>query len=287
MIYYMGKFNKITIIGVGLIGGSIGLAIKKKRLAKEVIGVFRRTSTLKKALKHKAVDKGTMSIEDGVKDADLIILATPVSLIPSMAREAIKYAKRNTVITDVGSTKKWIVDKIEGQLARSIRGLFFIGSHPMAGSEHAGVEFARADLLNGSPCIVTKTAKTGAAALKKITGFWKALGAKVNVMSPAAHDKSVSLISHLPHIVAFGLAGAVPVKELKYAAEGFKDTTRVALSDPRLWADIFASNKREIAKAGLAFEKYYKKIIKAITQGRYSEIVRLLEEAKDVRSFLT
>ena len=277
------KFNRIAIIGVGLIGGSVGLAVKKRRLAKEVIGIFRRKATLKKALKRKAVDRAIMSINDGVKDADLIILATPVSLIPSVAREAIKYAKRNTVITDVGSTKKWIVDKIEGQLARSRRGLFFIGSHPMAGSEHSGVEFARADLLNGSPCIVTKTAKTSAAALKKITGFWKALGAKVNVMSPAAHDKSVSLISHLPHIVAFGLAGAVPAKELKYAAEGFKDTTRVALSDPRLWADIFLSNRKEIVKSGRIFEKNYKKIIKAITEEKYLELVKLLEKARTVR----
>lgn len=277
------KFNRITIIGVGLIGGSIGLAIKKRRVAEEVIGVFRRKPTLKKALKRKAVDRAVMSIKDGVKDADLIILATPVSAIPSMAREAVKYAKRNAVITDVGSTKKWIVDKIEGQLACSKRGLFFIGSHPMAGSEHAGVGFARADLLNGSPCIVTKTAKTSAAALKKIAGFWKALGAKVSVMSPAAHDKSVSLISHLPHIVAFGLAGAAPIKELKYAAEGFKDTTRVALSDPRLWADIFLSNRKEIVKSGRIFERYYKKLMAAIAKGKYQETVRLLEKARQRR----
>ncbi len=278
------KFNRVAVIGVGLIGGSVGLAVKRRRLAKEVVGIFRRKSTLKKALKRRAVDKAVMSIKEGVKDADLIILATPVSLIPSMAREIIKYAKRGTVITDVGSTKKWIVDKIEGQLARSGKGLFFVGSHPMAGSEHAGVEFARTDLLDGSPCIVTKTAKTSAAALKKIMGFWKALGVKVNVMSPAAHDKSVALISHLPHIVAFGLAGAVPVKELKYAAEGFKDTTRVALSDPRLWADIFLSNRKEIVKSAHSFERYYKKIIRAVAKNNYKETVNLLEAAGSRRA---
>lgn len=277
------KFNRVAIIGVGLIGGSIGLTVKKRRLAKEVVGVFRRKSTLKKALKRGAVDRAAMSVKEGVADADLIILATPVSLIPSMAREIIKYAKKGAVVTDVGSTKKWIIDKVEGPFARSHKGLFFVGSHPMAGSEHAGVEFARADLLDGSPCIVTKTAKTNAAALGKVAGFWKALGAKVNVMSPAAHDKSVSLISHLPHIVAFGLAGAVPIKELKYAAEGFKDTTRVASSDPRLWADIFLSNRKEIARSGRIFEKYYKKLIAAVSKGKYPETVRLLEKAKAVR----
>jgi prephenate dehydrogenase len=153
----------------------------------------------------------------------------------------------------------------------------------MAGSEHAGVEFARADLLEGSPCIVTKTARTNKAALIKIAGFWKALGAKVSVMSPEAHDKSVALISHLPHIVAFGLAGAVPPKELKYAAEGFKDTTRVALSDPKLWTDIFLSNREEIIKSGRMFERYYKKLIRAIASGKYSETVKLLEKAKAIR----
>jgi prephenate dehydrogenase len=279
----MPRFNKITIIGVGLIGGSIGLAIKKKRLAKEVVGVFRRTSTLKKALKYKAVDKATMSIEDGVRGADIIILATPVSLIPVVARAAVRHAKKGAVITDAGSTKKWIVDKIEGMLKGRRHSVFFVGAHPMAGSEHTSVEFARSDLLEGSPCIITKTAKTNKAALKKITGFWKALGAKTAVMTPQAHDRSVSAISHLPHIVAFSLAGATPVRELKYSAEGFKDTTRVALSDPNLWADIFASNKREIAKAAHSFEKYYKKVIKAILEEKYSELVRLLRKARVVR----
>jgi prephenate dehydrogenase len=153
----------------------------------------------------------------------------------------------------------------------------------MAGSERAGVEFSRADLLEGSPCIVTKTGRTDKGALLGVVGFWKALGANVSVMSPASHDRSVALISHLPHIVAFGLAGAVPVKELKYAAEGFKDTTRVAMSDPELWADIFLSNRREVVKSAAAFEKYYKKIVRAIAKGKYPETVRLLKRAKAVR----
>lgn len=281
----MPKFNRITIIGVGLIGGSVGLAIKKRHLAKEVIGVFRRASTLRKALKHKSIDKATMSVKEGVEGADLIILATPVSLIPTLAREAIRHAKKGAVITDVGSAKKLIVEKIEKAIGRSKR-VFFVGSHPMAGSEHAGVEFARGDLLKDSPCIVTKTNRTDKQALKKIVNFWRALGAKVEIMTPAGHDKSVALISHLPHIVAFSLAGAVPVKELIYAAEGFKDTTRVALSDGRLWADIFVSNRKEIISAAASFEKYYKKIIKALSKNNYPEVVRLLQEAKSKRSKL-
>ncbi|MDD5449572.1 MAG: prephenate dehydrogenase [Candidatus Omnitrophica bacterium] len=281
----MRNFNKVTIIGVGLMGGSIGLALKKRRMAGEVTGVFRRASTLKKALKHKAVDKASETIEGGVKDADLIILATPVHSIPGLARESLKYAKKGAIITDIGSTKKWIVDSVDKMFGRSKK-VFFVGSHPMAGSEHAGVEYAKKDLFKNSPCIVTSTPKTDKKALDKVVKFWRELGLSVAVMSPSEHDRSVSLISHLPHLVAFSLAGAVPVKDLAYAAEGFKDTTRVAMSDPRLWTDIFLSNRKEIVKAGSCFEKYYKKIITAIAKGNYSEVVGLLEKAKTIREHI-
>lgn len=278
----MTRFNRITIIGVGLIGGSIGLAVKKKRLAKEVIGVFRRRSTAERALRHNAVDKTAMTVRDGVKDADLIILATPVSSIPALCREAIKYAKKGAVITDVGSTKKWLVDRVE-KMARKNKAVLFVGSHPMAGSEHTGVEFAKPGLLKDSPCIVTKTSGTNKNALTAVVNFWKALGAKVSVMTPENHDRSISQVSHLPHLVAFGLAGAVSAKDLVYAAEGFKDTTRVASSDATLWADIFLSNKKEVLRSARMFEKQYKKIVRALSKEDYSKVVKLLEQAKRIR----
>lgn len=278
----MKQFNKIAIIGVGLIGGSIGLAIKKRHLAIEVVGVFRRKSTLRKALKCKAVDRAVTSIADGVKGADLIIVASPVHSIPKIIKEAARYAKRGATITDAGSTKSWIVGQVDKSLAKS-RKVHFVGAHPMAGSEHAGVEFAKADLFEGSPCIVTKTAATDGKSLRDIVNFWSQLGAKVKVMSPSSHDKSVSLISHLPHIAAFALAGSVPKGELQYAAEGFKDTTRVASSDPSLWADIFLTNKKEILRAGKFFQSYYKDILKAISKSDYSKTVNLLKKAKSKR----
>lgn len=276
----MRQFNKITIIGVGLIGGSIGLAVKKQHLAKEVMGVFRRKSTIKKALKRKAVDTATMNIREGVKDADLIVLASPVYTIPVLALEAIRYARPCAIITDVGSTKAWLVKRIERSLGRGRKRISFVGSHPMAGSDHASVEFARSDLMQGSPCIVTKTGKTDPEALAKIVGFWKALGAKVAVMSPESHDRAVSLVSHLPHIVAFSVAGVVPPAMLRYAAEGFRDTTRVAASDPKLWADIFLTNRREILKACRMFESYYKSLLKSLSSGDYSKTVKILKKAK-------
>lgn len=281
----MKLFNKITIIGVGLIGGSIGLAIKKRRIAKEVIGVFRRRSTLNKALKRKAIDRGTLDIEAGSKDADIIILATPVFLIPKMAKEILKYAKDGAIITDVGSTKAWITARIEKDMRRH-RTISFVGSHPMAGSERAGVESARVDLLEGSPCIVTKTDSTDKRAIVNVVKFWKALGAKVTVMGPVKHDMTVALISHLPHIIAFSLAGAVPEETLRYAAEGFKDVTRVASSDPVLWAEIFLTNRKEVAKSCRAFEKYYKKMLRAISGDNLPAMIELLKTAKYKRDKL-
>jgi len=278
----MKLFNKVTIIGVGLIGGSIGLAIKKRHLADEVVGVFRHKSTLENALKYKAVDKAAMSIEDGVKDADLIVAASPVHSIPKIIEAAAKYAKKGAIITDAGSTKVWIVSSAEKSLVK-FRKIHFVGSHPMAGSEHAGVEFARADLFERAPCIVTLSAATDRTSLNRVVKFWSSLGAIVKVMSPASHDRSVSLISHLPHIVAFGLAGSVPLQDLQYAAEGVKDTTRVASSDPELGADIFLTNKREILTAGRLFESYYKNILKAISKGDHKKTVDFLKRAKSKR----
>ena len=276
------KFNKIAIIGVGLIGGSIGLAIKKRRLANEVIGVFRRKPTLKKALKVKAVDAAVMSVEEGVFDADLIIIASPVRSIPYLAAEAIKHAKRGAIITDVGSTKTWIVEKLDDMLKGS-SSVKFIGSHPMAGSEQAGVEAARADLLCGAPCIVTRTANTDSAALNKVTSFWKTLGSRVTVMSPAKHDSVAAAISHLPHLVAFGLVGAVRGGDIRHAAEGFKDTTRVASSDPALWADIFLTNKTAIAQAVRAFDKSCKAIQRSLSTNDTKGLVGILKSAKSKR----
>lgn len=273
------KFNRITIIGVGLIGGSIGLAIKNKRIAKEVVGVFRHKATMKKALAKKAVDRGVMNIAEGVKDADLIIVASPVYSVPELVCEAMTFAKTGAVITDVGSTKSWIVDEV-AVFAKKRPDVSFVGSHPMAGSEHAGVEFARKDLMQGSPCIVTKPVDGNGRAFKVVTGFWKSIGARVSVMTPAGHDRAISLVSHLPHIVAFSLAGAVPEKFLKYAAEGFKDTTRVASSDPELWADIFFSNRKEVLRSASRFETSYKNLLKALSAGNYRGVVKILGKAK-------
>ena len=281
----MKRFNKITIIGVGLIGGSIGLAVRKRRLAKEVVGVFRRSSTLRRAVRRGAIDRGTMDMADGVKGADLVVIATPVSLIPIMVREAARHAKKGCVITDAGSTKGWIVAESERAVSRR-SGVFFVGSHPMADSEKTGVGSAVPGLLKDAACIVTKTGRTSGRALRAVVGFWKALGSRVSVMSPAAHDRSVSSISHLPHMLAFSLAGSVDPSDLKYAAEGFRDTTRVASSDPELWADIFLTNSKEIMSSSRCFLKTFKAVLSALAAGDRSKMGRLLGIGKAKRDSL-
>lgn len=278
----MTQFKRVTIIGVGLIGGSIGLAIKRHKCARQVIGVFRHKATLKKALKARAIDKGVMDIRSGVKDADLVIIATPVHFIPAVVKEVARSAKPGAIVTDAGSTKEWIVGTVDAML-RSRKDISFVGSHPMAGSEHAGVEFAKSDLFEGSACIVTKTSKTDRGAIKRIVDFWESIGGRVTVMSPAEHDRTVSLISHLPHVVAFSLAGAVPLDQTRYAAEGFKDTTRVASSDPDLWADIFLTNPKAILSAGRMFNKTYSDLLKAISKNDRRRTVAILKKAKTKR----
>ncbi|MBN1526012.1 MAG: prephenate dehydrogenase/arogenate dehydrogenase family protein [Candidatus Omnitrophica bacterium] len=242
----MKSFNKIAIIGVGLIGGSIGLAVKKRRLAKQVVGVFRRPSSLKKALKARAIDRGTLDTAEGVSGADLVIIATPVGLVPAMAKKAMPHMAKGAILTDVGSVKGFVEREVVGSVSQGIK---FVGSHPMAGSEKSGVEFAEADLFKGALTILTRTRRTDLAALRRIESFWKALGSRVKILSPEEHDARVALVSHLPHMVAQSLCLILDETSEPYAASGFKDTTRIAASDPAMWTDIAATNAPAIEKA--------------------------------------
>ena len=274
----MKLFKKIAIIGVGLIGGSIGLAIKKRKLAGEVAGVFRRTSTMRRALKCKAVDLATLDIEAGVRGADLVVIATPVSLIPKTLKRITPFLKSGAIVTDVGSVKGWVVKECEDLIRKS--NISFVGSHPMAGSERTGVENARPDIFKDSIVFVTKTEDTDPAALKKVVTFWKALNSSPEVMSPNRHDMYVAQISHHPHLVAFSLAGSVPMAALKFTGSGFKDTTRIAASDADLWADILVRNKKAVLKSVSSFKKFYSAVLKALKRGDERQISKLLLSAK-------
>lgn len=250
----MAKFNKIAIIGVGLIGGSIGLVIRRKRLAKEVIGVCRHKESLRKARRIGAIDTGTLNYKEAVRDADLVILAAPVNQIVEIAKIIIPYLKKGCLLTDAGSTKEEIVQQIEKELPGHVR---FVGSHPLAGSDKRGSGFAQPDLFKDAVCILTKSAKTNPYVLKRIASFWRKIGCRIKIVTPQTHDRIVALVSHLPHLAATQLV-KVAKDDLNFAASGFFDTTRIASSDAEIWTDIFLSNKKFIIQAMDAYIKRLK-----------------------------
>ncbi|UJS18326.1 MAG: prephenate dehydrogenase [Candidatus Jettenia sp.] len=239
-------FETICIIGPGLIGGSIGLALKKRNLARTIIGVSQRASSLEKALKMNAIDIGVSCIDKAVKDADIVILATSVNQIIKTAKEVIQLMKSNAILTDVGSTKNCIVEQITQNMRSDVA---FIGAHPIAGSEKKGVEFASPDLFEGCTCVVTPSQLNHTSALDTISCLWKLLGAKVIYLTPEQHDKILADVSHLPHLVASCLINAIKKEYLGYGASGLRDTTRVASGDPELWVDIFDQNRENIIQS--------------------------------------
>ncbi|MBU1912441.1 MAG: prephenate dehydrogenase [Candidatus Omnitrophica bacterium] len=274
-------FNRVTIIGLGLIGGSLCLAIKEKRLAKEIEGVSRRKSTIDQAVKNRIVDFATLDLKDGVKDSNLVIITTPVFKIVDIAKKIAPFLKKGAIVTDTGSTKKYIVENIANIRLKDVD---FIGSHPIAGSERSGIKYADKDLFRGAYCILTEAKNKKA--LNKVRKFWAALGMKVIVMSADTHDRLLSNISHLPHAAAVSLINAAAGSGLDLAAGGFKDTTRIASGEPELWRDIFLTNRGNLIKNIKILKKELSKIEKALKSNNSRNLLGLLKRAKSIRDSL-
>lgn len=272
-------FRKITIVGVGLIGGSIGMAIKKNGLAKEVVGYSQKPSSLAFATKNNAIDVAAHDLKKAVQNADLVILSTPVSTIAKMLPAITNELKRGCVVTDVGSTKASIVETAEKYITTG----FFVGSHPMAGSEKKGAAYANPDLFNNSICILTPTSKTHPQAVEKVHAFWTRLGATVKNLPPVEHDRIVAYISHLPHLLAYGLVGTLPKESLEYAAQGLKDTTRIASSSPQMWTDICLSNIKPILNSLDETVKNLSLLRKYIETKNESGLTEFFTKAKENR----
>lgn len=275
----MKLFNKVAVIGVGLIGGSIALVIKKKRLAREIVGVSRHRKTLLLACQKCAIDKGSRNLSI-IKGADLVILATPVSTILNLAPQISKFIRPDCIVTDVGSTKQEIVSKLGEIFPR------YVGSHPLAGSEKQGIINASAHIFKDSLCILTPTKSTDTQALKKVKKMWSQLGAKVVFLTPNTHDKILSFVSHLCHIVAFCLIGSIPDKYLRLAPSSLKDITRIAASDSRLWRDIFLSNQKNMLSSIELFQKNLFQIKSVIRKKDKEILMRILKQAKNKRDIL-
>jgi len=279
------NFGVVAIVGTGLIGGSIGLGLKERGLATTIIGVGHRKVSINKALKIKAIDEGTTSIEKAVKNADIIILATSVSLIPDYAMKIIPLMKKSAILTDVGSTKNYIVSQINNEI-KSRCGREkpnFIGAHPLAGSEQRGIESARSDLFEGSVCVLTPTSLNSKQGITRLSNMWKALGARISIMTPSKHDEILAFVSHLPHFVASSLAGVIDEKHWKFAAGGLRDTTRIASGDPELWLSISKQNKKEIIEALRCFSEEIKCTLNDLERGNDKKLLGRLKKAKTVR----
>lgn len=249
--------ERLAVVGVGLLGGSVALGTRARGLAAEIVGVGRDRGRLDGAARAGVIDRAALDVATGVHDADLIVLAAPVPTIERLLPEVWAGARPGAVITDVGSTKATIV-RAAGRLPGA-GGPCFVGSHPMAGSERSGWEAARADLFHGATVIVTPDAGSAPEAVKRVAALWERLGAgQVVTMSADAHDRAVAAVSHLPHLVACALMACVERLEpgaTAVAGRGFRDTTRIAAGDPEVWRGIFLDNREAVLASVARFRQ--------------------------------
>lgn len=277
------RIRTLTIVGVGLIGGSIGLAARRRGLAECVLGVGRQVSSLHRARELGAIDDVSTDLAAAVHRADVAVFCTPVDLIAPQVVEAGAGCGPGTLLTDAGSTKAAIVKAVEGRLPP---GVTFVGSHPLAGSEKRGPEHATADLFEGRVTVVTPTPATDRTAVERTCAFWQALGSQVRLMPPEQHDRALAITSHLPHLVASALAALLPDELRSLTATGFRDTTRVAGGDPGLWTAIFLQNRSAMIEAVGAMQQQLIEFKMALLSGNASAIDALLARGKRNRDAL-
>jgi prephenate dehydrogenase len=279
----MKPLKTVAIVGVGLIGGSIGLALKERKLAEKVIGIGRRQESLRIARRVGAVTNTTVDLDKGVAEADLVVVCTPVGRIVEDVRNAAQNCPEGTLITDAGSTKQNIVAALDGGLPNECR---FLGSHPLAGSEKTGAAFATADLFEGRVVVLTPTKNTRAEDFDCLEQFWQSLGSVVVQMSPDEHDKALAITSHLPHIASAALAGLVPEKYFRLSGMGLLDTTRIAAGDPELWLQILIHNRDNLLNALQQYGSKLSALHTALRDGDAEEILKILTLAKKNRDAL-
>lgn len=277
------RWKKVTVVGVGLLGGSLGLALRQRRLADCVAGYVRRASSVRECEHLGAVDFATRDLGRAVSGADLVVLCTPIAQMRPLALEMAGHLTRGAIVTDVGSVKETLVRDLEGLLAPV--GAFVVGSHPMAGAEKMGVAAARADLFANAICVVTPTRNSDPRGVRQVEQLWKSVGARVVRLSPTTHDRLVSRSSHLPHVVAAQLANFVltskgPKEPSLLCANGFRDTTRIASGSPEMWRDIALANRENILRAVEAFGAELDNFQRALKRSDGRRLLKLFQQAK-------
>jgi prephenate dehydrogenase len=268
--------KRLSILGIGLLGGSLALAVRKLITSCEIFGYAHRPQTLQAALEAGMLDQGFDRPEPAVEGADLVILCTPVSLLSPLLKQVSASLAKGAMVTDVGSTKRSVVEAGEKLLFGDGH---FVGSHPMAGSEKRGLQFARPDLFHGAVCILTPTPRTHEPALQHVEEFWRILGMKITRLSPSEHDQLLSDISHLPHALAAALVAMQEERALPLTGKGFLDLTRIASGDPALWRDILLDNRDSIRQSLQRLQTTLHQLDKMVEAGDSEAIKQWLQHA--------
>lgn len=279
--------NRLAIIGIGLIGGSLSLALKQAGSVKHVVGFSRKASTRSEAMSLGVIDSAVSSIADAIQNADIVVLAVPVGAIADALISIAPYVKDNMIITDVGSVKSQVVDAAKLALGDKFRQ--FVPGHPIAGTEKSGPSAAFAELYQEHRVVLTPTEQTDELAIKKVRNMWKAAGAEVSIMTAEHHDDVLAATSHLPHLLAFNLVDMLAEESddvaevLRYAAGGFRDFSRIASSDPEMWRDISLTNSTAILSLLKKYQHQMSLLQQAIEQQDADYLIAVFERAKQAR----
>lgn len=276
--------KKISILGLGLLGASVALSVRRAMAGVKIVGFSHRQSTRQKALQQGIVDEVFDTASQAVADADLVILATPILTFKDYLAQINPVLKSGAIITDVGSTKQFVHQWARKYLKNPR--VFFVGSHPIAGSEKQGLDYARDDLFIGARCILTYDATSSKTALRKVKRFWQQIGCSVQMMRPAEHDRILGMVSHLPHISAASLVNTNPLKDLYNAGKGFMDCSRVASGPENIWVDIFLTNRKAVLRGIDKFIAQLKLFQKAIAKKDAKRLEKLLAQARQKRQQL-
>ncbi len=277
----MKNLRQVTVVGLGLLGGSISLAVLRSFARTKVVGFAHRASTRQKAEKLCIASTVADNLAESVAEADVVILATPICTFEAIFSDMADALPSGCIVTDVGSTKvlphRWAAKTLPKRV-------HYVGSHPIAGSEQGGVEFARDDLLEEAACILTTTKATARGAVRVLEEFWSELGCSVNVMKPAEHDRVFANVSHLPHVMAVALVNANRSGDMTFAGKGFMDTSRIASGPANVWADVLLTNANNTAKAIDKVIVELRKLQKGIGNANRSQIEKMLEKARQKRA---
>lgn len=275
-----------TIVGLGLIGGSIAKAASERKIFRRIFAVDINRETLKKIEEVGIAEKVTNNIFDVIDKTDLLILSTPPEQITKVAKEILRKTTAGFVLTDVGSIKRRIVEEVECEISSNVS---FIGGHPLAGTEFSGFDASFSTLFDGKICVLTPTEKTNPDALNIVKEMWKRLGSSVVEMDPVEHDRIFAMVSHLPHVLAYTIVNTVANSEeycgelFRFTGAGFRDFTRIASSDPIMWRDICILNRDNILYAIESFEKELENMKKAIREGNRELLRKTFAASKKAR----